>query len=163
METVNRQAVAAHMVNYENGARYITGPVDAVICDPPYGARCHTGNDTKIAGRITPIAYKPWSAEDVARFVDFWDPITRGWIVSMTSHDLIPAWEEAHRLAGRYVFHPIPYVHAGMSCRMRGDGPSSWAVWIMLRVQERAKWRNGEPFPAPMFCHPAATIGQRAS
>ena len=33
--------------------------------------------------------------EDVAEFVGSWAPRTERWIVAMTSHDLIPAWEAA--------------------------------------------------------------------
>ena len=120
------------------------GPrVGAVICDPPYSAKTHAAHATRIAGRVNPITYDHWSPEDVAAFVAHWAPRTDGWIVAMTSHDLAPAWLDAYEAAGRYAFHPIPYVHRGMNCRLRGDGPSSWAVWIVVsrpRSQAFARW-----------------------
>lgn len=117
--------------------------VDALICDPPYSRRTHNAHEMKIAGRVTPISYHHWAARDVSEFVKFWDSRTRGWIVACTSHDLFPAWADALESCGRYVFHPIPFVHRGMNCRFRGDGPSSWAVWIVVarpRSKEFAKW-----------------------
>lgn len=116
---------------------------DAVICDPPYGGRTHESkverNDE--SGRtegLTP-AYESWSAADVNEFVYSWAPRCTGWIVSLTSHDLIPAWEAAHAAVGRYCFAPIPCVMRGMSVRMQGDGPSSWTVFAVV-----ARPRNRE-------------------
>lgn len=116
---------------------------DALICDPPYGSRTHSAeverNDS--AGRtagLTP-AYAAWTAADVSEFVTSWSPRTRGWMVALTSHDLIPAWEDAHRLVDRYCFAPIPCVMRGMSVRMAGDGPSSWTVYaIVARPRSKA-------------------------
>src|SRR5213076_3011105 len=39
----------------------------------------------------------------------------------------------------RYALCAIPCVITGMTCRMRGDGPSSWAVYAMVgRPKTRA-------------------------
>jgi hypothetical protein len=114
---------------------------DAWICDPPYGARTHdstpTRNDTYERagagydpGGLVP-SYAALSPADVAELVASWSPRTRGWMVPLTSHDLIPAWEDAFAAAGRLSFAPIPCVMRGMSCRMLGDGPSSWAVYAV--------------------------------
>jgi hypothetical protein len=116
---------------------------DAIICDPPYGERTHDAeverNDE--SGRtegLTP-QYKAWRPVDVSDFVSSWSRRCRGWIVSMTSHDLIPAWEAAYAIAGRYCFAPVPCVMRGMSVRMQGDGPSSWAVWaVVARPREKS-------------------------
>ncbi len=61
--------------------------VDAIICDPPYGARTH----------------------DVKAFVKSWSPRCSGWFVAMTSHDLLPVYAAALEAAGRYVFAPLPF------------------------------------------------------
>ena len=112
--------------------------VDAVITDPPYSERNHVGHNslTKFRGvegyEREAITYGHWSPEDVAEFVASWSPRTRGWIAAMTSHDLIPAWESAFAEAGRYCFAPVPIVIRGMTFRMMGDGPSSWAVYLMV-------------------------------
>jgi hypothetical protein len=75
----------------------------------------------------------------VAAFVAHWAPRCRGWFVALTSHDLFPAYEAALLGAGRYVFHPIPCVIRGMTIRICGDGPSSWAVYaVVARPRNRA-------------------------
>ena len=119
---------------------------DAVIADPPYGARTHAS-----VGRRDPstlrdpgkakiaIEYTHWSADDVALFVGFWAQRCRGWMVALTSHDLIPAWSDAYEANGRYSFAPVPCVMRGMSIRLQGDGPSGWAVYAMVaRPKTRA-------------------------
>lgn len=122
------------------------GMVDAVICDPPYGARTHNSKPTRNDGSdpdgLAP-EYAAWTPEDVAMFVKHWSPRTRGWIVALTSHDLIPAWEAAYLAVDRYYFAPVPCVIRGMSNRMVGDGPASWAVYAMVarpRTGEFSRW-----------------------
>ncbi len=124
---------------------------DAIICDPPYGARIHKPSvsegqryDGVSVANIGPAGhYEGWTQDDVMSFVSFWDTRCRGWIVALTSHDLIPAWEKAHEEAGRYCFSPIPCVMRGMSVRLCGDGPSSWTVYAMVArpsTKEYATW-----------------------
>lgn len=122
-------------------------PVDAVICDPPFSKRTHDaelreradGHD--IAG-LRP-RYKAWTPVDVREFVHEWSPFCRGWFVALTSHDLVPAWENAHAEVGRYCFAPVPCVMRGMTVRMRADGPSSWTVYAVVarpRTKTFARW-----------------------
>lgn len=108
--------------------------VDAVITDPPYGERTHSGHGQAvgIAGNKREVDYSSWSANDVEDFVRHWSPRCRGWFVAMTSHDLFPAYEEALLQAGRYVFDPKPYVAPGSRMRTSGDGPASWSVWLVI-------------------------------
>lgn len=122
---------------------------DALICDPPYSARNHKGHDA-IAGFESKdgharevIGYSCLSPEDVAAFVSSWSPRVRGWMLCLTSHDLIPAWEDAFADAKRLSFAPVPCVITGMTFRMMGDGPSSWSVYAMVarpRTKAMAKW-----------------------
>jgi len=135
--------------------------VDALICDPPYSARNHAGynayagHPTTTGGNIRnadghereAIGYDHWSPDDVHRFVTAWSPRVRGWIVALTSHDLIPAWEEAHRAVGRYVFAPVPCVISGMGVRMMGDGPSSWTVYAMVARPRTKAWLKWGTLP----------------
>lgn len=61
----------------------------------------------------------------------------------MTSHDLIPAYEDAYRASGRLAFAPVACVISGMGVRMMGDGPSSWTVYLMVarpRTRAMQKW-----------------------
>ena len=113
---------------------------DSVICDPPYGARTHEGaRSTKdievdpddFGGNIEGIEYDPWTATDVGEFVGSWAPRTRRWIVAMTSHDLITAWESAFLAVGMYSFAPVVAVIKGMTVRQRADGPASWSIYCM--------------------------------
>lgn len=117
------------------------GEVDAVICDPPYGERTHAGHQAMVDGRReskedvydrSPLGYTCWAESDVARYVASWVPRCRGWFCAMTSHDLVPSWHACLETAGRYVFAPVPCVMRGMTCRLKGDGPSSWCVWLVV-------------------------------
>jgi len=116
--------------------------VDAEISDPPYGKRVHSfvvderADGTSSAG-LRP-EYAAWTAADVHAYVCARSPFVRGWMVSLTSHDLIPAWEAAHAAAGRLCFAPVVCVIRGMSFRKQGDGPASCAVYAMV-ARPRAK------------------------
>jgi hypothetical protein len=129
--------------------------VDAIVSDPPYGGRTHAsepvrGYDGGSAtwptdggtGGLAP-SYATWTPSDVRDFVTAWTDRCRGWMVCQTSHDLIPAWEQAYADVGRYCFAPIPCVMRGMSVRLAGDGPSSWSVYAVVarpRSVEFSRW-----------------------
>jgi len=122
------------------------GMVDVLITDHPYGKRTHASEATRDDGHsadgLAP-EYTHWNASDVLHFAQHWSPRTRGWMVALCSHDLIPAWETAYEAVGRYGFAPVPCVISGMSCRMQGDGPSSWTVYAMVgrpRSGEFSRW-----------------------
>lgn len=119
--------------------------VDAVVCDPPYGRRTHEGAATssRDGSERAAVSYDWWAPRDVRRFVDSWHERTRGWIVALTSDDLVPAWRAAYRRVGRLDFAPVACVIRGMTCRIRGDGPSSWVVYAMVarpRTAAFAEW-----------------------
>lgn len=129
------------------------GEVDALITDAPYSDRTHAKqrHGRREAQRTASqrwatsrgIVYASWSPEDVADFVDRWAPAVRGWIVSITDSELYPAWRDAMRAAGRYVFAPLPCVQTGMGVRLAGDGPSSWTCWAVVsrpRGAPYSKW-----------------------
>jgi site-specific DNA-methyltransferase (adenine-specific) len=125
---------------------------DALIVDPPYGARTHAGHDAGVNGHIgagkdsatrRQLNYAAWTPADVREFVEHWSPRTRGWFCAMTSHDLIPVYYNALEAAGRYVFAPVPCVIRAMTVRLGGDGPSSWAVYMVVarpKTREFATW-----------------------
>lgn len=146
--------------------------VDALIVDAPYSERTHKGHadgavtanragdwsrshaaKDAAAARVKyeasarserkSIEYPAWSPEDVRAFVAAWAPITRGWIVSLTDHVLVPVWSQALTDAGRYVFSPLACVEPGSRVRMGGDGPAQWSCWaIVSRPKNRTfqKW-----------------------
>ena len=134
---------------------------DAVITDPPYSERTHSGHNSvpeRVAGPgsnekrlklgLGParrsINYDAWTSEDVSEFVTRWGIASRGWMVCQTSHDLVQDYAEAMEAAGRYAFHPIPAVIIGMTVRLGGDGPSSWSVYnVVSRTKSREMQRWG--------------------
>jgi len=117
-----------HLGHYREALAHVT-TCDAVITDPPYGRRTHEGQSNRF-DQCDELAYAHWTPADVAAFVEFWAPRCTGWIACMTSHDLIPAYEDAYTSAGRYAFAPVPIVQPCM--RLAGDGPGSGAVYMMV-------------------------------
>lgn len=125
--------------------RLATDCVDAVVTDAPYGGRVHasapTRNDGVETDGLAP-QYAPWTGDDVVEFVKSWSPRTDGWIVNMTSDDLITPHRDAFEDAKRVHF-VMPAVIDGMTCRMQGDGPSSEAIYLVLarpRSKAMAAW-----------------------
>lgn len=122
------------------------GMVDTIITDPPYSERTHSSEPTRADG-VDPSGlkpnYPPWYQADVDSFVDLWSPRTRGWMVCLCDHVMIPWYEAAYARNGRFAFAPVPCVIRGMSVRTRGDGPSSEVVYAMVarpRTAEFAGW-----------------------
>ena len=123
--------------------------VDALICDPPYGARTHDGHNAAekqtraVTGQATRTAidYASFTNANVVELVSSWASRCRGWLVCMTSHDLIGAYEGAYEKQGFYGFPPVPIIQKRP--RLVGDGPSSWAVYLMVarpRSKLMATW-----------------------
>jgi hypothetical protein len=123
--------------------------VDAVICDPPYSARTHGGHNKAeqmvrtLTGEATrtAIAYDAMRPSEVRAFVESWAPRCRGWMAAMTDDDLAPIWKKAMNDAGRYAFSAVPIIQKRP--RLLGDGPSSWAVYLMVsrpRTREFSTW-----------------------
>ena len=117
---------------------------DLCLFDAPYGARTHAGHDAMSGtAAMRPIDYTCITPVDVAEIVGSWSPRTRGWLNTITSHDLIQAWERELDAAGRYVFAPLPIIDRGSRVRLQGDGPSSWTVFMVCsrpRTAEMSKW-----------------------
>jgi site-specific DNA-methyltransferase (adenine-specific) len=131
---------------------------DLLCADPPYSARTHEGHDSLQAydasgptsnkrrqeAGLPPnrraLGYDAWSAGDVDEAVAAWSRLSRGWVVVMCDSGLVSAYEAAYEAAGRYAFHPIPCCVSGMTVRMAGDGPSSWAVYAMASRPRSAEW-----------------------
>lgn len=110
---------------------------DALVTDPPYSVLTHAGHDrgvtdTADGAKRETITYPPWGPDDVHAFVEAMSPRVRGWMCVLTDSELMPHWRAAYRAAGRLDFHPVPCCISGMTVRVRGDGPSSEAVYLML-------------------------------
>lgn len=122
---------------------------DTVLVDPPYGARTHEGHNdgekqirtTTGQSTRTAISYEHFTPADVDEFVGSWAPRCHGWMGAMTSHDLIPSWEAAYERAGLLPFAPVVIIQKRP--RLVGDGPASWAVYLMVarpRNRHMATW-----------------------
>lgn len=122
---------------------------NAVISDPPFGKRTHEGakRATRSDGASTegtaPDDYDPWNRDNVFEYTRLWSAVCDGWIATMTSHDLIPDFEDAAKDVGRQCFAPIPIVMPGMSVRLQGDGPSSWSCFLMVSRPKEARFMGG--------------------
>jgi hypothetical protein len=127
--------------------------VDCIITDPPYSERTHSGNnggrrekrdasrDKAGSAPIRQIDYSSLTPADVHEWAAAWAPRVRYWMAVMCDHTLIPHWSAAMTAAGLYAFAPVPCTIVGMTCRLAGDGPSSWAVYLMVgRTKRAAKW-----------------------
>jgi hypothetical protein len=125
------------------------GEVDAVICDPPYGARTHRGHNKasdqvrSATGQKTraDLHYTHWTPDDVRAFVAHWAPRCTGWMACMTSDDLIPVWRQAYEDAGRYHFAPVGVLT--YHPRLTGDGPGSGLVYLMVSRPKSRKFQGG--------------------
>lgn len=124
--------------------------IDHTMTDPPYSAKTHEGQKTtrrdseeNQASWITKegLSYDFLSEKDVAVLSEHYVRITRKWILVQTDHVLYPIWERELKRLGHYVFHPIPIIIPGMNVRIQGDGPSSWAIYLVVaRPKLRKKW-----------------------
>ncbi len=122
---------------------------DALICDPPYGAVTHAGNQGMNerfgdAAR-TDLSYSHWTPETVADFVAHWSPLVSGWMACMTSDDLIGHYREAYRAAGRFSFAPVPILQHRV--RLGGDGPGSGTVYLMVARPKRREFLSWGSLP----------------
>jgi site-specific DNA-methyltransferase (adenine-specific) len=130
------------------------GEVDALISDPPYSERTHSGHDV-IVGKANaakrqqrrPLGYEPWTPGDVEDFVRAWSPRVRGWFVVMTDHVLATAWESSLARQGLCVFAPLQYMQPGSRVRLSGDGPALWSVTIVVARPRSAPYAHWGSLP----------------
>ena len=146
--------------------------VDCIITDPPYSARTHTGNDggrratrdrTQYGGSeaIRQLDYAALSPDEAHAWGREWARRARSWVAVLTDHSLLPAWSSGFESGGMYAFAPVPCVITGMTCRLAGDGPSSWAVYLMVaRSKAAAKWGTlPGAYVVPVYHDKTARIG----
>lgn len=120
--------------------------VDAVITDPPYSKRCHTGHDSGAStsrdkATRAALGYGYLTKEQVSELAKAYSEVCKGWIVWMTDSDLALIVRNALQENGRYAFAPLPFYQPGRSVRLTGDGPCSWTDWIVpARTKAQNKW-----------------------
>jgi hypothetical protein len=77
----------------------------------------------------------------VDAFIDSWAPRNRGWFVCLSDSELCTAYRTAFERNGLTGFQPLPVLIPGMTVRMAGDGPSSWAFYVnVARPKSLCKW-----------------------
>jgi site-specific DNA-methyltransferase (adenine-specific) len=124
--------------------------VDHVITDPPYSSRTHAGHDASATGHAgfgndganrVELGYDALSPSDCAVLSAMFASASDGWIVWMTDHVLAGSIDAGLSSQGRYVFAPIPFYAPGSRCRLSGDGPSSWTIWMVVaRTRVLSRW-----------------------
>lgn len=123
--------------------------VDALVTDPPYSTRTHSGHDHVVRAqrfysvglnRRRTIAYPPLTDDDAHAFIGYWAPRVRGWICVLTDHLLGPVFSAALEVHGRYVFSPLACVDPGSRVRLAGDGPSQWTCWLIVSRPATSEW-----------------------
>lgn len=120
---------------------------DALIFDAPFSAATHaadtTRNDASDPAGLTP-GYESFGSEQIRAFCESWAPRCPGWWCSITDSELFPLWRDEMARVGRYAFRaPVVVLIPGMSVRIQGDGPSSWALYMAVsraRTVEAARW-----------------------
>jgi site-specific DNA-methyltransferase (adenine-specific) len=122
-------------------------PVDHIITDPPFSMRTHSGfNGTAVRatrdGSIrSRLGYTGLTEDDAESMARAFCAASSGWVVWFTDHALAPVVHSAMASTGRATFAPLPFFHPGRSCRLTGDGPSSWTDWIICsRTKALNKW-----------------------
>ena len=119
------------------------GEVDSIVTDPPYSSAVHemqTDHETPLEPRRK-LAYASWGLEDVLALLSVASDVASGWVVALSCHRLIKHYETAGISYGLTTFQPVPCVISGMTVRLAGDGPSSWAVYAnVARPKSLHKW-----------------------
>lgn len=113
----------------------------AVICDPPYSERTHGGQCTDARDGATrrDLSYFAWGRAEIRAFLDFWAPKNAGWFVCFSDSELCGHWRSEFEVNGLTGFAPVPCLMPGMTVRLSGDGPSSWAVYANVARPKRLK------------------------
>ena len=120
--------------------------VDAVITDPPYSERTHSGHDANAKNRrdganARELGYAALSESQAAELARLFHSATTGWVVWFTDSELATFIRREFDGIGRTTFAPLPYHHPGRSVRLSGDGPSSWTDWIVVsRTKAQLRW-----------------------
>jgi site-specific DNA-methyltransferase (adenine-specific) len=123
------------------------GGVDHIITDPPFSARTHDGFDStsarkKLDGSVRKsLGYGSITTAEAMEMADLFCNASAGWVLWFTDHALAPIIHGAMEANSRATFAPLPFFHPGRSCRLSGDGPSSWTDWIVCsRTKALHKW-----------------------
>lgn len=113
---------------------------DAVITDPPYSERTHSGQRTgsrptgggKNGGRKPTITYEGWTAEDAEELACGFAGRVSWWSLVFSDHALQRDHADAWERSGWYTFAPVVWLRENPTPRLSGDGPTSAADYITV-------------------------------
>ena len=144
-----RKEVIGNATLYLGDSREILPGItcDHIITDPPYGEGLHAAFDARANSRSRDgserqeLGYAALTPEAAEALAELFHSVCPGWIVWMTDSDLAGVIRGALNRLGRTTFPPLPFFHPGRSCRLSGDGPSSWTDWIVVaRTKAQRTW-----------------------
>lgn len=134
---------------------------DAVITDPPYSERTHSGQrhgrrEQNHAGDGVWLSTRalPYGALDPADMDAICAAFRPVWLCVHTDSEDAHRWRSAMDAVGRTTFSPLGCVLPGMNVRLAGDGPSSWCVWLV--VSRRRDVRGWGTLPGAYVVSPGA-------
>lgn len=110
---------------------------DAVICDPPYSKRTHSGRRTGSEIRQSEINYQHITEQDALEFSEFWSKRCRWWVLIFCDHVSRRWHHDSWESVGWYVFGPVRWVKNNAPPRMSGDGPCVSTEDILVARQKR--------------------------
>lgn len=130
---------------------------DAVITDPPYSERTHSGHNAgadstnAIAGQPTRqnVNYGSMTTDQIQRFAGVWMRRARGWVCVFNDLYALPPFEAAAKSAEKYSFAPLPVIQKRP--RLLGDGPSSWAVYLYVARPRSVAYSRWGCLPGAYF------------
>lgn len=115
----------------------------SVVTDAPYSDRTHSGHDDGGSDRAhrRDINYDAFTEADIEEFAESWVPRCKGWFAALSDDVLCRHYRAAFESRGLTGFQPLPCVISGMTVRLAGDGPSSWAIYAnVARPKALCKW-----------------------
>jgi site-specific DNA-methyltransferase (adenine-specific) len=118
------------------------GRVDAVITDPPYSARTHSGRRTGKDLRVVGIPYAPLTGPGFARLAAYVAGACSGYAVVFCDHQARTRHAAALEGVGLYVFGPVRWVKPDAPPRMCGDGPTVSTEDILIARTSSAHRRH---------------------
>ena len=119
---------------------------DAVITDPPYSDRTHAGHGAMsehirdLTGQRTrrAITYDAWADDDVIGLASWASDASRGWVGIFTDHHMMIGIHSELERRGRLAFAPVPWI--AKRPRLLGDGPASWACYLVVARPRTVEW-----------------------
>ena len=105
---------------------------DALVADPPYSERVHSGQRTGSSTRKTTIEYQCWTAEHADELALSWCQRVRWWSVIFSDHTLQREHQDAWGLRDWYTFAPVIWLRQCPTPRMSGDGPTSACDYLTI-------------------------------